>query len=133
MREGAAAGWLRLGLLEQANQVLAAQLWVVQGAWASVLKLAHDERHRALSPGTVLTGFMIRHLMQHDGATVLDFGRGDDAYKQAWTTTRAQRHGLILANPRRAAGLAAILRHHGGHLLRSVRKTAVLDRNTAAC
>ncbi len=118
MHEAAAAGWLRLGLLEHAGDVVAAQIWVVQGIWGAVLKLAHDERRKAVSPGTVLTGFMIRHLLEQDGVTVLDFGRGDDAYKKAWTDSRAQRQGLILANPMRPAGLAAILRQRVRSLIR---------------
>jgi hypothetical protein len=110
MREGARAGWLRLGLLEQGDHVLAAQIWMVLGSWATVLKLAHDEAHKAASPGTVLTGFMIARLLEQEHVTELDFGRGDDAYKQAWATDRRQRYGLVIAHPRRLGGIGAILR-----------------------
>ena len=110
MRACAAEGWLRLGLLEQGGQTLAAQFWVVQGGSATVLKLAHDESRKSASPGTVLTGWMIRHLIETDGVTTLDFGRGDDDYKQSWTGMRRQRSGLVLANPWRPSGLASVLR-----------------------
>jgi hypothetical protein len=110
MREGAKAGWLRLGLLELEGKVLAAQIWMVLGPWATVLKLAHDEAHKAASPGTVLTGFMIARLLDQEHVTELDFGRGDDEYKRAWAVDRRQRHGLVIANPRRLGGLNAILR-----------------------
>jgi CelD/BcsL family acetyltransferase involved in cellulose biosynthesis len=89
---------------------LAAQMWVVRATWAAVLKLAHDENAKALSPGTVLTAAMTRTLIEQDGVTELDFGRGDDDYKAAWTGARRQRVGVVLANPWRAAGAAAIVR-----------------------
>jgi hypothetical protein len=110
MRACAAAGILRLGLLEQASAVLAAQIWILQDATAIVLKLAHDESRKAASPGTVLTGLMIRHLLDKEGVTELDFGRGDDEYKQSWAETRLLRHGVVLANPYRGGGIIALLR-----------------------
>ena len=118
MRSCAAAGALRLGLLTKAEHVLAAQIWVVRGPWAAVLKLAHDEAARAESPGTVLTAFMIEHLLVRDGVTELDFGRGDDAYKQSWTSERRQRLGLVLANTRTVRGAAMTARHFAGAALR---------------
>ena len=111
MRACARNGSLRLGLLTLGEEVLAAQFWVVLNGWAAVLKLAHDEAARAGSPGTLLTAFMIERLLSLDGVTELDFGRGDDAYKQDWADARRQRVGLILANPLRPAGQMAIVRH----------------------
>jgi hypothetical protein len=122
MRVCAAEGSLRLGLLAQGETVLAVQLWVVVGQWGAVLKLAHDEAAKALSPGTVLTARMIEHLITVDGVTALDFGRGDDPYKQSWTGTRRQRVGLVLANPLRFAGLLSLGRHLGGQALRRIKR-----------
>ncbi len=118
MRACAAEGSLRLGLLRVQERVLAAQIWVVRQDWAAVLKLAHDEDARALSPGTVLTAMMIEHLMAREGVRTLDFGRGDDPYKQSWTTKRRQRVGLLLANMRRPAGLRAVAQHLAGRAKR---------------
>jgi hypothetical protein len=42
--------------------------------------------------------------------TFLDFGRGDDAYKPLWVGQRRQRNGMLLTNPRSAAGLLALAR-----------------------
>lgn len=114
MREAAAVGALRLGLLHVGAQSVAAQLWIVTNGTATVLKLAHDEAYKPLSPGTVLSVHMIRHLLEVDCVHTLDFGRGDDAYKRLWTTKRHQRIGVILANPWRPAGAAILLRHHIG-------------------
>jgi hypothetical protein len=120
MRACAAEGSLRLGLLTLHGAVLAAQFWVVQGHWAAVLKLAHDEAAKAHSPGTVLTALMIERLITADGISELDFGRGDDAYKASWAINRRQRVGIILANPLLPAGLGTILRHLAGLIVRSL-------------
>ena len=101
-------GTLRLGLLHAPEGVVAAQFWALEGRRASVLKLAHDEAHRALSPGSVLTALMIRRLIGEDEVDEIDFGRGDDAYKQLWAEQRRQRMGLLLADPHRPTGLAAL-------------------------
>lgn len=117
-RAAANAGLLRLGVLWLGDVPVAAQIWLLHpGGWAGVQKLAHDEAYRALAPGTVLTALMVRHLLQRDGVTELDFGRGDDFYKRSWTGQRRQRTGVILAAPWRVAGAAAIARHAGGRLL----------------
>lgn len=118
MRRAAASGVLRLGLLRTGEKVVAAQIWIVQGGRASVLKLAHDEADRALSPGTVLTALMIRELLAHEAVAELDFGRGDDPYKQLWATQRRQRIGIVLANPLRLHGVAALGRQWLGHARR---------------
>ena len=116
LRDGAQDGSARLGVLSLGGEVLAAQIWVVRGGWAAVLKLAHDQAARAHSPGTVLTAHMIEHVVTRDGVTALDFGRGDDEYKAHWVGSRRQRVGLVLANVRRLDGVAAVLRHAAGQI-----------------
>jgi CelD/BcsL family acetyltransferase involved in cellulose biosynthesis len=81
-----------------------------------VLKLAHDETFKAHSPGTVLTAWMIRHMIEQEHVAIIDFGRGDDAYKQGWVANRRQRVGLLLINPRRPGGLIALARHGLGRV-----------------
>jgi hypothetical protein len=114
MREAAGIGALRLGLLHAGGRAIAAQIWIVLDGRATVLKLAHDEADKELSPGTVLTALMLRALIDGEHVTELDFGRGDDAYKQLWTTQRRQRIGVILGNPLRPAGLATLARQWAG-------------------
>lgn len=112
-----AAGWLRLALLKMGDRPIAAQLWVVIGRTATVLKLAHDREFDAQSPGTVLTAFAIRTLMATDGIDRLDFGRGDDPYKCAWTTNRTAHIGVLWTSIARRPLLVA--RHLAGALRRT--------------
>jgi hypothetical protein len=118
MRAAAAERTLRLGVLRLLTngQPIAAQYWVVRGGRAAVLKLAHDQTAREASPGTVLTGMMIDSLIAEGGVRELDFGRGDDDYKQLWVGTRRQRIGVLLVDPRHPAGLASLARHAAGRL-----------------
>jgi hypothetical protein len=122
MREAAAAGALRLGLLTAAGTVIAAQIWIAANGRAMVVKLAHDEAFKKLSPGTVLTARMIQHMIDTEHVTELDFGRGDDPYKELWATRRRQRIGYLLANPWHPAGALAIARHLAGRLRRSIHR-----------
>jgi CelD/BcsL family acetyltransferase involved in cellulose biosynthesis len=121
MRVMAPLGLLRFGVWSIGAEPVAAQIWVVKDGHAIVLKLAHDEAFKAHSPGTVLTALMLRHLLDQEHVTQIDFGRGDDAYKQGWATRRRQRIGILLVNPWRGSGMAALLRHVAGRLRTKLR------------
>jgi CelD/BcsL family acetyltransferase involved in cellulose biosynthesis len=103
---------------------VATQYWVLGGRRAYLLKLCHLERSRAASPGTALTALMVRHLIEVDGSRELDFGRGDDDYKQLWVKERRQRHGVLLASPWHPLGMVAIVRHRASSWLRARRGAA---------
>lgn len=126
MRAAASARALRLGVLSRVadGAPVAAQYWILDqgGARATVPKLFHLETERAASPGTVLTAMMLRHLITEDRVRTLDFGRGDDAYKAYWVSDRVQLIGLVLADPRHPAGLAALARQAAGALARRLRR-----------
>jgi CelD/BcsL family acetyltransferase involved in cellulose biosynthesis len=64
----------------------------------------------------VLTALMLRLMLDGEGVREIDFGRGDDPYKQGWASERRQRVGLVLVNPRRIAGLVELARHRLGRL-----------------
>jgi CelD/BcsL family acetyltransferase involved in cellulose biosynthesis len=121
MRAMAELGWLRLGVWSVGTEPVAVQFWVVKAGQAIVLKLAHDEAFTAHSPGTVLTALMVRHLLDNEHVARIDFGRGDDTYKQGWAVERLQRIGVLLVNPWRLAGIAALLRHAAGRIRGSFR------------
>jgi hypothetical protein len=116
MRATAAQGLLRLGLYWRDDRPLAAQIWIVENAQATVLKLAHDEAAKADSPGTVLTALMLQRLLDQEHVGRIDFGRGDDPYKRLWASERRQRIGVVLANPRHPRGLAFLGRHALGRV-----------------
>lgn len=114
MRHAAAGGTLRLGVLRREGQAIAVQLWIVHAGTAAVLKLAHDEAFKPISPGTVLTAWMLRRLIGEEGVAAIDFGRGDDPYKRGWVGQRRQRVGVLIADPWRPSGWAAIIRQAAG-------------------
>lgn len=122
MRATAQLGVLRLGLLRAGGKTIAAQFWILANGSACVLKLAHDEAFKSLSPGTVLTALMIRELIESERVAELDFGCGDDAYKRLWASQRRQRIGVLVLNPRRLRGVTALgrqwLGRRGRRLLR---------------
>lgn len=123
MQQAAAVGALRLGVLCREGAPIATQLWVVHAGTAAVLKLAHDEAFKPISPGTALSAWMLRRLIDEERVQAVDFGRGDDPYKKMWTGERRQRMGVVLANPLHPGGMAALLRHGLGRLRRTLRPT----------
>jgi CelD/BcsL family acetyltransferase involved in cellulose biosynthesis len=92
---------------------------------ATVLKLAHDEALKAVSPGTVLTALILRRLLDEEHVAEIDFGRGDDPYKAGWAGVRRQRIGLVLANPRHPRGIAFLGRHAMGRARAMLRRADV--------
>ena len=113
MRCAARLGMLRLGLCWRGEKPVAAQLWIVAHGSATVMKLAHDQAEKSLSPGTLLTAYMIKQLI-NEGVSEIDFGRGDDPYKRLWAGHSRERIGLFVANPRRVHGLATLVLHDLG-------------------
>ncbi|MDP9095352.1 MAG: GNAT family N-acetyltransferase [Pseudomonadota bacterium] len=118
IRALADTGALRIGVMWSGEIPIAAQYWSVVGGTATVLKLAHDESYKPLSPGTVLTAATIQRLIEGDGVEELDFGRGDDGYKQNWACQRRLRIGLLAINARTLAGLRTLIAHDAGSMRR---------------
>jgi CelD/BcsL family acetyltransferase involved in cellulose biosynthesis len=72
----------------------------------------------------VLTALMIRCLLE-EGATELDFGRGDDPYKKLWADSRRQRTGIVLAKPSTLKGATTIARHEAGRFTEKIKSLFV--------
>ena len=124
MRACAVEGGLKLGVLALHRTPVAAQFWLTHAGWIGVQKLAHDERYKQFAPGTVLTALIIRRLMERGQVTELDFGRGDDPYKQSWTGQRRQRVGVVLAASWHPQGAMHAARHGLGQVAAAGRQLA---------
>jgi len=103
-QEGA-AGALRLGIARQDGRAIAAQFWLVENGIATIHKLAHVEGSRALSPGTILSEAMFRHVIEQDRPRLIDFGTGDEPYKADWMDRRATLWRVDAHDPARPIGL----------------------------
>ncbi len=82
-QEGA-VGRLRFGMAMREGFPIAAQIWTVEDDVAYIHKLAHRPEAEAYSPGTVLTAALMRHVLDVDRVTMVDFGLGDEPYKRDW-------------------------------------------------
>jgi CelD/BcsL family acetyltransferase involved in cellulose biosynthesis len=97
------AGALRLGLAYIDGLPVAAQFWTVENGSALIHKLAHDERHMAASPGTLLSAALFQHVIDIDHVDLIDFGTGSDAYKTEWMEAVRPRYRLELFWPNHPA------------------------------
>jgi CelD/BcsL family acetyltransferase involved in cellulose biosynthesis len=98
--EESAAGNLRLGLATIEGTPVAAQMWTVEAGTAYIHKLAHAERAKAQSPGTLLSAAMFEHVIDRDRVATIDFGTGDDAYKRDWMEQMRDLWRLDMHRPR---------------------------------
>jgi CelD/BcsL family acetyltransferase involved in cellulose biosynthesis len=98
-----AAGWSRCAILYVQGQPIAAQLWFVHADKAYIFRLAYDQAWRRYSPGSILTGYLMEHVIDTDGVRAIDFLSGNDAYKQDWMSHRRQRYLLSCVKRSRPA------------------------------
>lgn len=114
-------GWLRLGIAWLGDKPVAAQLWIVANGRADIYKLAYDEDHKALAPGTLLTALLMEQVIDADGVREIDYLIGDDPYKAAWMSQRRERWGLVAFDPRTVRGITGLARHAAGTAWRRFR------------
>lgn len=117
-----ARGALRLGIARKDGRAIAAQLWLVEHGQATIHKLAYDEAARDLSPGTLLSVEMFRHILDRDRVTTIDFGTGNDPYKAEWMDRCEPMLRMIAFNPFSPAGMAGAARAAASRLVRSARR-----------
>lgn len=96
VRMAANAGWLRLGVLYIDGRPAAAQIWFVVHSKASIFRLVYDEHWRHYSPGTILTAWLMEHVIDRDGVESIDFLTGNERYKQDWMSDQKDRTRLVL-------------------------------------
>lgn len=125
------AGALRMGIAEIDGQPVAAQFWTVEGGTAWIHKLAHDEAHRAHSPGTLLTAALFRHVIDEDRVHTVDFGTGNDPYKRDWMEAQRPRYALHFYRPTAVGHWPALARLAARRLLRPRREGALVSPQAA--
>ena len=128
----AAIGALRLGIACLNGKPVAAQLWIVCGSKASIFKLAYHEDYAAYSPGTVLTGHLMRHVIEQDHVTEVDFLKGDDTHKRIWMSARRERLGIVAYNPATITGFFLLAKEVLWRLAKRVSPQKVASVNDKA-
>jgi hypothetical protein len=121
IRAAARNGVLRLGIAWLGEVPVAAQVWMVAGGRADIYKLAHDERHKESSPGTLLTAMLMQHAFEQDRVALVDYLSGDDGYKRLWMSEVRQRTGLVAYRLGRPRGWLGAAREQAGRWLRARR------------
>lgn len=113
IRTCAEQGWLRLGIASIGGQPVAAQIWIVSNNVASIYKLAYDKHFSKLSVGTILTAYLMQHVIDIDKVEEVDYLTGDDDYKKDWMSLRRERWGIVAFNLRTLSGVLSAIKHLG--------------------
>lgn len=122
MRTYAARGELRLGLAYLQNRPVAAQVWIVSQGRAEIHKLAYDTEYKSLSPGTLLSEYLMHHVLEQDKVTEIDYLIGADPYKQLWMDQRRERWGIVAYNTRTLSGMFGLGTELVGRLTKGMRR-----------
>lgn len=120
IRHLSSIGMLRLGIARLDGKPIAAQLWIVGEDKASIYKVAYHKAFAPLSPGTVLTSHLLRHVIEQDRVREVDFLIGDDEYKPYWMSDRRERWGIVAYNPRTAIGLMLLTKEISGRIAKTL-------------
>ena len=102
-------GWTRVAILYIDGKAAAAQLWFVVQGKASIFRLAYDEEWKHYSPGSILTAYLMRYVIDIDNVEEIDFLTGNEAYKQDWMSVRRQRCRLLFVKQKKSHGDSGML------------------------
>jgi hypothetical protein len=113
-------GWLRLGIAYLGEKPIAAQFWIVHNRRAEIYKLAYDESQSKHGAGSILTAFLMEHVIDIDHVTEIDYLIGDDSYKSDWMTHRRERWGIVSYNPGTVIGRLMLALEQIGRLKKTI-------------
>lgn len=116
----AARGWLRLGIAYLDDKPIAAQFWIVHNRRAEIYKLAYDQSQAKYGAGSILTAFLMEHVINVDRVIEIDYLIGDDSYKSDWMTHRRERWGIVSYNPTTLKGRIMLTLEQIGRLKKSI-------------
>ncbi|WP_286270987.1 GNAT family N-acetyltransferase [Thalassotalea hakodatensis] len=89
----------------------ASQIWFTQQDQVSIFKLAYDPQFSSLSVGSLLSEYMTKHVLRHCGMRHIEFGMGDERYKQDWMSEKQYRYRYLVFNTKSIIGILAWLRY----------------------
>ena len=98
VRRLAERGWTRLAILYAGDEPVAGQIWFVVHENAYIFRLAYDQAWQKSSPGSILTSYLMEHVIDTDGVEQIDYLIGNERYKQDWMSERRQYFGLVCDN-----------------------------------
>jgi Acetyltransferase (GNAT) domain len=120
-QDAAAHGALRLGIARIGDEAVAAQLWTVENGVAIIHKLAYLPAASEHSPGSLLSAAMFEAAIDTDKVRLIDYGTGDDRYKQDWTDTRTPLFAIELHNLKSPRGIAGAAKSQVAALVGRIR------------
>jgi Acetyltransferase (GNAT) domain len=122
MAQAAASdGTLRLGIAKIGDEAVAAQLWTIENGTAIIHKLAYLPSASEHSPGSLLSAAMFEAAIDTDKVRLIDYGTGDDRYKQDWTDQRTPLFTLTLHKLKSPRGMAGAARAKASALVGALR------------
>lgn len=108
--EALKANKLCFAMLTIDNKPAAAQIWFIENRCASIFKLAYDPHFQHLSVGSLLSADMSKCAIEKFGVLTIDFGMGNEAYKQEWMSQSRLRSSYLLFNCRTFFGILSWLK-----------------------
>lgn len=120
IRACAEAGTLRLGNLSVDGVPAATQLTLLSGRSAIMYKTAYTPDYQQYSVGAVLLLYTVRQLLDSDAIEEIDFGIGDEPYKQEWATQRRESWSFIGYNRATLLGGAGAAAFQGRSLAKTL-------------
>lgn len=102
---------LRMGMLYVDDVAVATQLWFVEKHTASIFKLAYHPDYRQYSVGSILSMALSEHVIEHDKVNQIEFGMGNEPYKQEWMSAVQQRITLECFNVKTLKGFNANIKY----------------------